>query len=466
MPKVVTNAEMVRIEEVLTRHLAGLSISDIEAELGSAVARRTLNRRLQRLIAARRIYSSGSLKGTRYRYGTDAFSDFAVSEPPVVEFTGANGVAAMSLSAEAEEQRVYVLQPASQRIPVGYVRELLDDYVPNHSQYLPTALTTKLRQIGLPIQCERAAGSFVRDVFSPVSIDLSWASSRLEGNTYTRLDTQRLIDYGETAAGKSADETQMILNHKAAIELLVESTEAIGIDVPTILTLHALLSDGLMSDSGASGRLRWRPVGIGRSVYTPTAVPQLIEECFRTLITKAAAIHDPFEQAFFLMVHIPYLQPFEDVNKRVSRLAANIPLIKADLCPLMFIEVPETAYIAGTLAVYELRRVDLLRDVFEWAYERSCRQYTNARDVHIVPDAFLMKHRVSMTQVIGQIVRAEQVPTAELILALATPLVTEFELKRFCRDVKHELARLHEGRVALYKIKQAEFQRWKQAISP
>ena len=93
-------------------------------------------------------------------------------------------------------------------------------------------------------------------------------------------------------------------------------------------------------------------------------MPQLIEECFRQLLDKAALIPDPFEQAFFALVQLPYLQPFLDVNKRVSRLAANLPLIRANLCPLSFVDVPIHAYVDGLLGVYELNRIELLRDVF------------------------------------------------------------------------------------------------------
>ncbi len=84
---------------------------------------------------------------------------------------------------------------------------------------------------------------------------------------------------------------------------------------------------------------------------------QALEEYFRLLLHKAAAIPDPFEQSFFIMVQLPYLQPFEDVNKRVSRLGANILLIRKNPCPLSFIDVPEQAYIDGTLGVYEFNQV-------------------------------------------------------------------------------------------------------------
>src|SRR5205807_10078844 len=131
------------------------------------------------------------------------------------------------------------------------------------------------------------------------------------------------------------------------------------------------LSNNLLADPRASGRLRTIPVAIRKTTYHPLEVPQLIEECFDQILDTAAAISDPFEQSFFAMVHLPYLQPFEDVNKRVSRLAANIPFIRQNLSPLSFVEVPKRIYVDAMLAVYELNRTELLRDVYKWAYQRS-----------------------------------------------------------------------------------------------
>ena len=127
----------------------------------------------------------------------------------------------------------------------------------------------------------------------------------------------------------------MILNHGEAIKLIVEQVGEIGINRHTILNLHGLLSDNLLPNPAASGRLRSIEVGIDGSVFIPLGVPQQIEEAFNQVIDTAAAIKDPFEQALFLMIHLPCLQPFEDVNTRVSRLAANIPLIKNNLSPIV-----------------------------------------------------------------------------------------------------------------------------------
>jgi hypothetical protein len=111
-------------------------------------------------------------------------------------------------------------------------------------------------------------------------------------------------------------------------------------------------SNNLLPHPAAYGRLRTRSVGISRSVFTPLGTPQLIEEMFDLIIEKVNQIIDPFEQAFFIMVHSPYLRAFDDVNKRVSRLAADIPLSKKNLAPLSFVEVPEKIYIAGLWCVY------------------------------------------------------------------------------------------------------------------
>ncbi len=190
-------------------------------------------------------------------------------------------------------------------------------------------------------------------------------------------------------------------------------------------------------------------------------MPQSIETRFALVIEKVAAIHDPFEQGFFLMVHLPYLQPFEDVNKRVSRLAANIPLIQQNLCPLSFVDVPERAYVLGTLGIYEMTRMELLRDVFVWAYERSCQRYVVVRDSVAEPDLFRMKHRDALTEVIGGIIR-ERVPASrDEIARRVQGLVDEPNVEKFVRLAEDEFARLYEGNIARYRVRLAEYREWK-----
>jgi fido (protein-threonine AMPylation protein) len=465
MPKTTVQAEFQRIHDIVLRYPRGIGIAQLDQELGRSISRRTLIRRLQTMLIGGQILRRGERKGALYLSAASARD----SQPRIAEKAGqfetSDGPVEISLTAAAREILQYVSRPAATRQPIGYRRRLLDDYTPNRTQYLPDKLRSHLRKIGKPITADRAAGTFARDILSRLLIDLSWSSSRLEGNTYSRLDTQRLIEFGQAAEGKDARETQMILNHKDAIEMLVEQGDEVGLTRITLLNLHAVLSENLLADPEASGRLRRRPVEIGRSVYTPPAVPQAIEECFDSIAQKAARIDDPFEQAFFLMVHLPYLQPFEDVNKRVSRLAANIPLIKNDLSPLSFVDVPETAYVSATLGVYELTRVELLRDVFVWAYERSSQRYVAVRDSIAEPDVFRMRYKAALVEVIGGIVRDRQRPTEKGIRTRAQPVVDARDLGKFINLATGEFSRLYEGNIARYRIRPSEFWAWSRATN-
>jgi Fic family protein len=366
------------------------------------------------------------------------------------------------ISSEGNRVRDAVSRSIIDRAPVGYQRELLDRYKPNETFYLPEILIRDLHDLGRSPRGPRPAGTYAREIFDRLLIDLSWSSSRLEGNTYSLLDTKRLIEQGTAAVGKDAKETQMILNHKAAIELLVGSTAEIGINRYTLLNLHALLADNLLDDPREAGRLRQASRAISGSTYIPTNVPQLIREQFEVLLKKGAAIRDPFEQAFFLMVHIPYLQPFVDVNKRTSRLAANIPLVKGNLVPLSFIDVPEQIYVDGLMGIYELNRVELLRDLFVWSYERSSRRYKAMRDSLPEPDTFRLKHRAALIDVIGEIVRRNLKPSRKQVTSLAKPLVQAEDLSAFSKMALDDLKELHEGNIARFRLRPSEFRRWQE----
>ena len=304
------------------------------------------------------------------------------------------------------------------------------------------------------------AGTFARDILNRLLIDLSWASSQLEGNTYSRLDTERLIELGQVAEGKDALETQMILNHKDAIEYLVRDPEHANLTTDTIIALHAFLSDGLMADPSACGRIRSRAVEIGGSVYLPVALPQRLEELFGIVIEMAAEIKDPFEQAFFLMVHLPYLQPFEDVNKRVSRLAANIPFIRHNLCPLSFIDVPQQAYVDAMIGVYELNRIELLRDVFVWAYERSCQQYVAVKQNLVPPDIFRLRYRQALTEVVAAIILNDDAATDATLRARTPANVADADKDHFIRLALAEFKTLHAGNAVRFGIRPLAFAAW------
>lgn len=455
----IREKDLQAIEEVVRRHPEGMTAREIRRILEAPPAHRTLQYRLKSLVDSNRLTMEGS--GRWARYTTPRFRTIT-AYAAIAENKQTGSLVALPLSEAGVEIRDYVRQPATAREPVGYDPEFLDAYRPNYTFYLSPVERVRLWEVGKPEVAEEPAGTHAKRILSRLLIDLSWNSSRLEGNTYSLLDTARLIEVGEQSEGKERHETQMILNHKQAIEFLVDAAEDIGFNRYTILNLHAALADDLLPDPDAAGRLRHIGVEIGGSVFHPLEVPQLIEERFDEILAKASLIGDPFEQAFFTMVQLPYLQPFDDVNKRVSRLAANIPLVKANLAPLSFEEVPGNLYTEAVLGVYELNRVELLREVFCWAYERSSRRYAAVRQSLGEPDPFRMRHRTALRALVGNVIRERlnKTQATNYIAVWVVEHVDEPERERFREVVERELLSIHSGNFARYRVTPAEFAAW------
>lgn len=468
MAKHMPEQELQAIEDAVRRHPGGVTVSQIARELPPSLPLRTLQYRLKFLVDAGRLARDGQGRWARYRLPALAGSALAgMAEPGPAGAEPATNGASVPLSPAGAEIRAYLRRPVTARKPTGYDRGFLDSYRPNASFYLSPAERAHLREVGRPIAAPQPAGTYAKQILSRLLIDLSWNSSRLEGNTYSLLDTRRLIEFGEEPAGRDRLEAQMILNHKDAIEFLVGAADEIGFDRYTILNLHAILASNLLADETAAGRLRRIPVGIEGSVFHPLEVPHLIEECFDQILATAAAIHDPFEQAFLVMVQLPYLQAFDDANKRVSRLAANIPFIKANLVPLSFVDVPRSDYTDAVLGVYELNRTELLRDVFIWAYERSAARYAAVRQSLGEPDPFRLRHRDALRRIVGEVVRGRmgRKAAAAHIAAWAQDRVAPAEREQFREIAENELLSLHEGNFARYRIRPTEFAAWRQVWS-
>ena len=459
MPKQVPAEELDAIMDVVGRFSAGASISEIARALPKKLPHRSLQRRLELLVAQKRLRLEGGGRGSRYRLpkvADEGIAGAALLREATVQ---------LPVSAEGEAVRTAVRAPMHERHPVGYQRAFLESYRPNETAYLPPALRKHLADAGGSPGGDLPAGTHARHIFNRLLIDLSWNSSRLEGNTYSLLETERLLALGESAAGKEASEAQMILNHKAAIELLVDHAAEIGFNRYTVCNLHALLAENLLADPQAGGRLRAIAVDIGGTVFHPLEGPQVIEECFDQILAMAESTADPFEQAFFAMVHLPYLQPFEDVNKRVSRFAANIPLIRRNLCPLSFVDVPARDYIDGILGVCELNRIELLRDVFVWAYERSCARYAAVRRSLGEPDPFRLRYRALIAEIVGTIIRNGMDRTAaiDFIRREAREKAPAENRARLVEVAETEVMSLHEGNFARYRVRPLEYHAWRAA---
>lgn len=451
MARPIPEADLQAIEAAVAQFPDGASAAQITGALAEPGARRTLQYRLRALVDAGRLRLTGDGRAARYHHG-----DEIIAQPGPADI--------VPISPEGSAVLAYVRQPVAVRQPVGYERSFLDRYRPNETFYLTQQQRDHLATIGKPQIEAAAAGTYAKQILNRLLIDLAWNSSRLEGNTYSLLDTRRLLDFGEAAEGRGPREAQMILNHKDAIEFLVANANDVGFNRYTILNLHALLANNLLADPTAVGRLRHIIVGIDGSTFHPLEGPGLIEECFDQILATAAAIDDPFEQAFFIMVQLPYLQPFDDVNKRVSRLAANIPMIRANLAPLSFTEVPGDLYTRATLGVYERNDITLLRDVFLWAYQRSAARYAAVRQSMGEPDPFRLRYREQLRDVVRNVVlgaMSRQATRAHLVTT-SREFIPTADQDQFAEVAETELLGLHEGNFARYLVRPSEFAAWQQ----
>lgn len=451
MKTVTANSNEHEILLTLGKFPHGAGIDEIRTAYNPEINIRTLQRRLGKLSEQGKIIISGNARATVYKLVTNVNEAERVPEQ----------VTLIPLSDKSLELRSLVNGPIQARKPVGYNRDFLESYQPNVDSYLTKQELSRLAEFGIT-KTDQPAGTYAQQILNRLLIDLSWNSSRLEGNTYSLLDTERLISQGEADDTKSAKEAQMILNHKDAIEFIVQAAEDIGFNRYTLLNLHAMLANNLLSDPEAPGRLRSIPVGISGSAYTPLAIPQLIGELFDIILKKAEQIENPYEQSFFMMVHLPYLQPFDDVNKRVSRLAANISFIRGNLSPLSFIDVPDDLYTDGIKAVYELNEIDLLKDVFLWAYERSATRYAVIRQSLGDPDPFKLKYRNQIRDLITKIILdGLNSKEASKLIAETSDTIPREDQSQFSEAVETEILALHEGNFARYRVTPKEFKTWK-----
>ena len=393
---------------------------------GSApeVSETTVWRALKRLVKEGHLEISGKGRGTGYR----------VAGPVAI--------------------RAYLATPYNRRPPVAYRKEFLDAYVPGKTWYLQATDRDRLLEAGRPLGGAMPAGTYARRILEQLLVDLSWASSRMEGNTYDILQTERLIRFGEEAEGKDRKEALMILNHKEAIQYVVDNLDAIGLRRADMFAIHALLSDGLLADPAMSGRLRAMAVDISHSSYRPLDDAVTIAEEFDILVHKAAQITDAFEQSFFLLVHIPYLQAFADVNKRTSRVASNIPLLKSDLAPMSFTTMDDSDYIDGLIGVYELNNVSLLREVYIDAYLASAEKYRVLRAEVETPEKAALAYRDFVREAVRRCILEFKSFRGDEVVAMAVEArVPEADRDAVVLYVKEQVRGLHEGNVIRYRLR-------------
>ncbi len=436
-----------------TRKTISLKEIAIAAGLSESPAdRRAIQRAIKKLILQDVVEIQGKARARVYSLKNDATD---------ISFT----LNSIFTSKHANALIQYFSQPSRTRKAIGYQPLFLKSYQPNKTFYLHSSLLDKLHRMGKAESIDRPAGTYARNIFNRLLIDLSWNSSRLEGNTYSLLETKRLIEHGENALGKDATEAQMILNHKEAIEYIIDSAHDKKISSHQICSIHALLSDNLLGDPGASGRLRNIAVGISGTSYLPLDNPHLLKEYFDIFIMKLNQIQDPFEQSFFSLIQLSYLQAFEDVNKRTARLVANIPLIKHNLKPLSFVDVNQQEYLLSLLGIYEKNDLSLFQDLYLWAYERSSQQYTAIQQSMGEPNVFKLKYRHHIQEIIRSVI-LNNISGPRILSGIQESInklrLSNEDAKQLLKIIENEIINLHEGNIARFKVRPSEFKKWKQ----
>lgn len=432
-----------------------VDFNEIDVALGHQYKSRSLRRWLGELAESGLIDKTGQKKGTRYQLATNkqVSHDQQGIEPVHEEFS-------RYLSVSARRAIDEVRRPIFSRSLVTYNDDWIESYQPNHTFYLPPNAREELSALGMSNMTNERAGTYARKIFNRLLIDLSYNSSRLEGNTYSLVDTEKLIIDGVGHDDKLDEERVMILNHKEAIRYLVEKAESIEINPTEICTLHYLLADGLVLPKYA-GQLREEGVRISSSTYQPLENPQHLKSRLENICKKAAVINDPFEQSIFLLIHIAYLQPFIDVNKRTSRLSANIPLIKHNRVPLSFNDVDKDYYANAMIAIYELNDIHALVDMYCFSYRRSCEYYKVSAEV-MGFDEIRVRYRPQRREIIRNIIQDKLTGNAMInyIEKISEDKIPTKDFQAFTKTVYDDLDSINNAQIQGMSITQKELSDW------
>lgn len=432
--------------QLLQEQARALTLAQILTYLGGDYPERSVRRWLQELAQIGLIEKLGQKKSMSYRVSAS--------------------IAQMSdiFSESSLASLAYVHQPLFKRPPKSYQHAWLEAYQPNVTFYLSVEQREQLKSLGQRDNPHDLAGTYARKIYHRLLIDLSYHSSRLEGNTYSRLDTEKLIIDGLDNPSKLDEEKVMILNHKEAIRYLVDNIIKIVLDENTICTLHYLLSEGLLP-TAYSGKVRDHAVRVSSSTYITLEGVGALESQLSLIGEKARGIFDPYEQSFFLLTHIAYLQAFCDVNKRTSRLSANIPLIKNNLVPLSFNDIAKDDYISAVLSVYELNDVRPLAELYVFSYERTCQEYSTTLDV-LGFDEVRVRYRRERREIVRHIILnlLKENTASNYIAQQAALLIPDRFQRDFIEDVSEDLKHISLVRIIGLGVTAADLKKWQDNV--
>jgi Fic family protein len=329
---------------------SSVSSKEIHEGLSIQIGYATVKRALQAMVSENLIRTTGQGKGTKYELSP---AYFVLAPLDIEEY----------FLQEIDERKIHSefnLQLIDQ------VLTDLDLFTVEENKHLST-----LQQLFSKNTTELSIAEFKRE-FERLAIDLSWKSSQIEGNTYSLLETERLLKEQETASGKTKDEATMLLNHKDALDFILDHQDFFKpLTIARIEDLHNIL----IKDLNVGRNIRKRRVGISGTNYKPLDNEFQIREALQSMCDQVNNKTNVFEKALLVLVLISYIQPFEDGNKRTARIISNAILMNENHCPISFRTVDSIDYKKAMLVFYEQNNINPLKRIIIDQYEFAVATY-------------------------------------------------------------------------------------------
>jgi len=326
------------------------SSKEIFDNLSLNISYATIKRVLTKLIADNCIESIGKGKGTKY----------------IISST-------YKLLESIDLEKYYEKEIDDREIKENFNLQIITETLNKHSVFTKNELEklTNLQKNHI-INIEQLSKNEYNKELDRLAIDLSWKSSQIEGNTYSLLETERLIKEKETASGKTKEEAIMLLNHKDALDFIIENSDYLHpLSVSKIEDIHSVL----IKELAVERNLRKRRVGISGTNYRPLDNEFQILEALKSTCDLINSKESIFEKALLALVLISYIQPFMDGNKRTARIVSNAILMNDNYCPLSFRTVDSIDYKKAMLLFYEQNNISRFKEIFITQFEFAVKTY-------------------------------------------------------------------------------------------
>lgn len=326
------------------------SSGDILAKLGEGVSLATVKRTLQRLVNSQFLETTGQGRATQYQISRE----YSLIYPIDMEAYFREEIDERKIKKRFNNEIIENVLP----VVSLFSRDELEFLNSLHEKY-------KSNISGIPY-------NEYKKELERLAIDLSWKSSQIEGNTYSLLETERLLKEKETAAGKTRDEATMLLNHKEALDFIISHQDYLkSVSLSKIEDIHSILIKNLDVDRN----IRKRRVGISGTNYVPLDNEYQIREAMEAMCRLVNAKENVFEKAFLILMIISYIQPFADGNKRTARIISNAILMAYGYCPISFRTVDSIDYKKAMLIFYEQNNISVFKRIFIEQFEFAVNTY-------------------------------------------------------------------------------------------